>query len=89
MFHSSEESIVLIDELSSDKSVKVTAGSVEELLSRVKPLLSESLVEHTAACFHFDISSENGHQSQYYLDLSQGDFFLMESTWALMLSHYL
>lgn len=72
MFHSSEDSIVVIDELSSDKSVKVTPGSVEELLSNVKPLLSETLVEQTAACFHFDIYSENGQQHQYYLDLSQG-----------------
>lgn len=73
MSHPSDHSIVAIDELSSDsESVKVAPGSVEELLSKVKLLLSERLVEQTGACFQFHVSSENGQQQQYYLDLSQG-----------------
>lgn len=73
MFHSSEDQVALIDELSSDnESVTVTPGSVEELLSNVKPLLSEKLVERVGACFQFDICSENGQYRQCYLDLSQG-----------------
>lgn len=62
-----------MDELSSENdSVKVTPGSVEELLSNVKLLLSAHLVEQTAACFQFDICSGNGQTRRYYLDLSQG-----------------
>lgn len=73
MFHSSEDRFALTDELSSDnQSETVTTGSVEELLSNVKPLLSESLVEEVGACFQFDICSENGQYHKYYLDLSQG-----------------
>lgn len=74
MFHPSDDSVVLIDELSStSESVMVRPGSVEELLSKVKLVLSENLVEQTAACFQFHICSENGQQQQYYLDLSQGN----------------
>lgn len=73
MSHSPDDSIVVIDELSSNKhSVKATPGSVEDLLSSVKLLLSENLVEQTAACFQFDVCSDDGQQHQYYLDLSQG-----------------
>lgn len=73
MFHSSEDRVALVDELSSDnKSVTVTPSSVEELLSSVKLLLSEKLVEQVGACFQFDVCSENGQYHQYYLDLSQG-----------------
>lgn len=73
MFHSSEDRVALIDELGSDyESVTVRPGSVEELLSNVKPLLSEKLVEQVGACFRFDICSENGLYHQCYLDLSQG-----------------
>lgn len=71
--HKQEDRVALIDELSSDyESVTVTPGSVEELLSNVKPLLSEKLVEQVGACFRFDICSENGLYHQCYLDLSQG-----------------
>lgn len=71
---SSEDSITFTDELSSAaESVTATPGCVEELLSEVKLLLSESLVRQVGACFQFDISSEDGQQRSYYVDLSQGD----------------
>lgn len=68
-----EDSITFADELgSAAEDVIDTPGSVEELLSRVKPLLSESLVHEVGACFQFDISSGDGQQHCYYVDLSQG-----------------
>lgn len=74
VFHSSEDRITFTDELSSGlQSVVVTPGSVEELLSNVKPLLSENLVRQVGACFQFDICSEDGQYHTYYLDLSQGN----------------
>lgn len=51
----------------------VTAGSVEELLSSIKLLMSENLVQQVGACYHFDISSEDGYHRRYYVDLSQGN----------------
>lgn len=48
-------------------------GSVEELLRRVQMLLSETLVQQVRACFQFEISTADGQQHQYYLDLSQGE----------------
>lgn len=71
---SSEDSIAFTDELSSAaESVTATPGCVEELLSKVKLLLSESLVRQVGACYQFDISSGDGQQRRYYVDLSQGD----------------
>ncbi|KAM9808043.1 stomatin-like protein 1 [Neosynchiropus ocellatus] len=52
--------------------VVTTSGSVEELLEEVKRHLSESLVNRVGACFQFHISSEDGGQRSYYVDLSQG-----------------
>ncbi|XP_008310299.1 stomatin-like protein 1 [Cynoglossus semilaevis] len=62
------DSIHLTDELS---SISPSGVSVEKLLSAVKLQLSDALVSQVRACFQFDISSRDGHQS-YYLDLSQG-----------------
>lgn len=68
-----QDSITFSDELSSaSEAVVATPGSVEELLSGVKLLLSESLVQQVGACFQFDISSSDGQQHSYYVDLSQG-----------------
>lgn len=50
-----------------------TPGSVEELLGGVKLLLSENLVRQVGACFQFELTSEDGQQHSYYVDLSQGD----------------
>uniref|UniRef100_A0A3Q3J583 Band 7 domain-containing protein n=1 Tax=Monopterus albus TaxID=43700 RepID=A0A3Q3J583_MONAL len=46
--------------------------SVEELLDRVKFLLSENLVHQVGACFQFNISMGDGQHHSYYVDLSQG-----------------
>ncbi|XP_030622051.1 stomatin-like protein 1 [Chanos chanos] len=46
--------------------------SVEELLSRVRLVLSESLVSQVGACFQFHVSTGGGQNSAYYVDLSQG-----------------
>ncbi|KAM9375386.1 stomatin-like protein 1 [Pholidichthys leucotaenia] len=62
--------IIFTDELNSP-SVS-SSSSVEELLNKVKPLLSESLVRQVGACFQFDVSSGDGQQCSYYIDLSQG-----------------
>lgn len=68
-----QDSITFSDEVSSAPEAVVTKpGSVEELLSGVKLLLSESLVQQVGACFQFDISSGDGQQHSYYVDLSQG-----------------
>ncbi|KAM9854062.1 stomatin-like protein 1 [Aulostomus maculatus] len=68
-----ETSVTITNELSSDQQAVVAVlGSVEELLSRVKLVLSESLVNQVRACFQFHISSEDGHHHSYYVDLSQG-----------------
>lgn len=68
-----EDSVVYTNELSPvSEAIVMTPGSVEELLGRVKRLLSESLVQQVGACFQFDISSGGGHQHSYYVDLSQG-----------------
>ncbi|XP_047452326.1 stomatin-like protein 1 [Mugil cephalus] len=65
--------VTFTDELSGGLETTVTTpGSVEELLSAVKLLLSESLVHQVGACFQFDISSGDGQQHSYYVDLSQG-----------------
>lgn len=68
-----QDSITFSDELSSaTEAVIAKPGSVEELLSGVKLLLSESLVQQVGACFQFDVSSGDGQQHSYYVDLSQG-----------------
>lgn len=68
------DSLTFTDERhSGSESAVATPGSVEELLSGVQRLLSESLVRHVGASFQFEISSVNGEQHRYYLDLSQGD----------------
>ncbi|XP_070763880.1 stomatin-like protein 1 [Enoplosus armatus] len=67
------DSITFTDELTSaPQAVVTTPGSVEELLSGVKLLLSETLVHQVGASFQFDISSEDGQHHNYYVDLSQG-----------------
>ncbi|KAM3608679.1 uncharacterized protein V6R79_002917 [Siganus canaliculatus] len=71
--HQQDTSIMFTDELNSPPQAAVAMlGSVEELLGRVKLLLSESLVHQVGACFQFDISSEDGQSRSYYVDLSQG-----------------
>ncbi|XP_071354456.1 stomatin-like protein 1 isoform X2 [Trachinotus anak] len=68
-----QDSITFADELSSiPQAVTATPSSAEELLGRVKPLLSENLVCQVGACFQFDISSGDGQHHSYYVDLSQG-----------------
>ncbi|XP_062246331.1 stomatin-like protein 1 isoform X1 [Platichthys flesus] len=68
-----EDGITFTDELSNVPEAAVSTSScVEELLSQVKPLLSESLVCRVGACFQFDISSGDGHHRTYFVDLSQG-----------------
>lgn len=68
-----EDCITFTDELNSaPRAVVATPVSVEELLGEVKLLLSETLVHQVGASFQFDISSEDGQQHSYYVDLSQG-----------------
>ncbi|KAK2842314.1 hypothetical protein Q5P01_012514 [Channa striata] len=68
-----EDSITFTDELSRAPQVVVTSpSSVEELLDRVKPLLSETLVHQVRACFRFDIRSGDGQHHSYYVDLREG-----------------
>ncbi|XP_061578602.1 stomatin-like protein 1 [Cololabis saira] len=68
-----KDSVTLTDELcSGPQSVVSTYGSVEELLSGVHALLSDSLVRQIGACFQFEITSTDGQQHKYYVDLSQG-----------------
>lgn len=52
----------------------LTASSdpVEEVLSWLKPRLTEALVSRIGACFQFNISSKDGQPRSCYLDLSQG-----------------
>ncbi|KAG7523074.1 stomatin 1 [Solea senegalensis] len=67
------DSITFTDELTSvPQAVLPTPCSVEELLSRVNLLLSDSLVCQVGAFFQFDITSGDGQHRHYYLDLSQG-----------------
>jgi len=69
-----EDNITFTDELCSGlDSVVATPDSVEELLSGVQMLLSESLVDQVGACFQFEVISADGQQHRYYVDLSQGD----------------
>ncbi|XP_017261134.1 stomatin-like protein 1 [Kryptolebias marmoratus] len=68
-----QDSITFTDELCSDpEAIDTTPGSVEELLSSVQAVLSEDLVHQVGACYQFEISSADGQQHKYYLDLSQG-----------------
>ncbi|XP_054476084.1 stomatin-like protein 1 [Anoplopoma fimbria] len=68
-----DDSITFADELSiAPQDVVVTPGSVEELLGRVKLVLSETLVHQVGACFQFNICLEDGQHHSYYVDLSQG-----------------
>ncbi|KAL3061494.1 hypothetical protein OYC64_009625 [Pagothenia borchgrevinki] len=68
-----EDCITFTDELSSAaQTVMAAPRSVEELLDAVKLLLSEALVHQVGACFQFDVSSEDGHHHNYFVDLSQG-----------------
>nr|XP_019933978.1 PREDICTED: stomatin-like protein 1 isoform X2 [Paralichthys olivaceus] len=71
--HPQQDCITFTDELSSvPKAAVSTPSCVEDLLSQVKLLLSENLVCKVGACFQFDISSRDGHQHSYFVDLSQG-----------------
>ncbi|KAM4618350.1 stomatin-like protein 1 isoform 2-T2 [Polymixia lowei] len=67
--------LLMLYELSSvpRSAVEASPCSVEELLGVVKLLLSESLVSQVGACFQFHVSSEDGQQKSYYVDLSQGN----------------
>ncbi|XP_077600831.1 stomatin-like protein 1 [Stigmatopora nigra] len=65
-------SVTFVDEQSGIHEAVATFSSIEELLHAVQPVLSETLVNHVGACFQFDVSSEDGWQKSYYLDLSQG-----------------
>ncbi|MEQ2184513.1 hypothetical protein GOODEAATRI_008722 [Goodea atripinnis] len=70
---SSKDCLTLPNEVSIEVDAAVAApGSVEELLSGVQMILSETLVQQVGACFQFEISTADGQQHQYYLDLSQG-----------------
>lgn len=65
------DSVSFTDELSVAPRAGGRPSSVEELLGVVKLLLSESLVSQVGACFQFHISSSDGQNSLYYVDLSQ------------------
>ncbi|XP_015256160.1 PREDICTED: stomatin-like protein 1 [Cyprinodon variegatus] len=68
-----QDRVTLTNELSvKPEAAMATAGSVEELLTGVQTLLSETLVQQVGACFQFEISTADGQQQQYYLDLSHG-----------------
>ncbi|XP_029008348.1 stomatin-like protein 1 [Betta splendens] len=68
-----EDSITFTDELCSEPTLAVTTPcSVDELLERVKLVLSEMLVHQIKACFQFNISSGDGQHHSYYVDLRQG-----------------
>ncbi|CAN9499343.1 unnamed protein product [Ophioblennius macclurei] len=65
--------LTFTDEANSELEAVITKpGSVDEMLSRVKPLLSESLVHQIGACFQFHVTSGDGQEHSYYMDLSQG-----------------
>ncbi|KAM4553491.1 stomatin-like protein 1 [Fundulus diaphanus] len=67
------DSLTITDELGTESRAAVAAPvSVEELLRGVQTHLSETLVQQVGACFQFEISTADGQQRQYYLDLSQG-----------------
>uniref|UniRef100_A0A8C6SG49 Cytochrome P450, family 11, subfamily A, polypeptide 2 n=1 Tax=Neogobius melanostomus TaxID=47308 RepID=A0A8C6SG49_9GOBI len=63
-----EDTVTVTDELAPGPSPR----SVEELLSAVRLLLSESLVSRVGACFQFYITSADQQQHNYYVDLRQG-----------------
>ncbi|KAJ0069838.1 hypothetical protein NL108_015064 [Boleophthalmus pectinirostris] len=60
--------VTVPDELTPDLS----GPRVDELLSAVRLLLSENLVNRVQACFQFYISSSDQRQNCYYVDLRQG-----------------
>lgn len=68
----SEDTVTVTDELTPGTS----PHSVEELLSAVRLLLSETLVSRVGACFQFYIISADQQQQSYYVDLRQGQLFL-------------
>lgn len=68
-----EDSVTVTDELShGPNKVSPASHSVQKLLCAIELLLSESLVSRVQACFQFFITSEDGQQHSYYVDLSQG-----------------
>lgn len=67
-----DDFLTFVDEVRDSETVITKPGSVEELLSRVKLLLSESLVHQVGASFQFHIISGDGQEHSYYMDLSQG-----------------
>ncbi|XP_043083227.1 LOW QUALITY PROTEIN: stomatin-like protein 1 [Puntigrus tetrazona] len=65
---SSRDSVSLSDELRSDAAV----SRVDGLMEAVRSVLSEQLVHQVRACYGFQITSDSGHNSCYYVDLTQG-----------------
>lgn len=63
-----EDTVIVTDEVSPGAA----PHSVEELLSAVRLLLSETLVSRVGACFQFYITSAEQQQQSYYVDLRQG-----------------
>lgn len=63
-----EDVVTVTDEVAQGPSLR----SVEELLSAVRLLLSESLVSQVGACFQFYITSADQQQHCYFVDLRQG-----------------
>nr|XP_061813222.1 stomatin-like protein 1 [Nerophis lumbriciformis] len=66
-----ESTVTFVDEKSGIHEM-ATINSIEELLHAIQLVLSETLVKHVGACFQFEISSGEGQQQTYYVDLSQG-----------------
>ncbi|XP_076863645.1 stomatin-like protein 1 [Brachyhypopomus gauderio] len=51
--------------------VEESSRRVEDLLTAVRPVLSDSLVRKVGACFQFYISTSTGNSNSYYVDLTK------------------
>ncbi|RXN20160.1 stomatin 1 [Labeo rohita] len=67
---STQDSVSFTDELYSTPAVSVS--SVDGLMAAVQSVLSEQLVQQVQACYCFQITTDSGQTSSYYVDLRQG-----------------
>ncbi|XP_051545081.1 stomatin-like protein 1 [Myxocyprinus asiaticus] len=68
---SKADTVSFTSELNSAAGAAVCCSSVDELLSAVRSVLSEELVNQVGACYHFQITTDSGQASNYYVYLSQ------------------
>ncbi|XP_051548694.1 stomatin-like protein 1 [Myxocyprinus asiaticus] len=64
------DTVSFTNELNS--AAAVSCCSVDGLMSAVRSVLSEELVNQVGACYHFQINTNSGQISNYYVDLTQG-----------------